>query len=350
MELFNDEVQKKFIFLVEMMMFLMLFGTISESVKVSAAAVLRATEIVDRLNSLVGTTNSDRAGYCLGWVFDQYKALGATNANIGKQCYCAYEAGSVLIQSASRNNILLGSLVFFSGNSSQRRCSCGNYYGHVGIYVGDDYIISIRSSGKILKEKISYWESIGYGYRGWGVPNNVQIDNASVSLWSISDNETFSGRKDIWAKRFDDDNNHYAVFYLDNQPVTGHLTSDENGYFSFWLDTEQYSNGAHGLRVEYVNSSGLYSSEKTIMLRNDKMDEEKEGENPSGLLIGDANGDGKVNNKDVAYIARSIVGKTVLTETQTSAADVNGDGKVNNKDVAYLARYLVGKETVLGKK
>ncbi len=66
--------------------------------------------------------------------------------------------------------------------------------------------------------------------------------------------------------------------------------------------------------------------------------------------IGDVNEDTKVNNKDVALIARFLVGKNDLTDSQMKAADTNGDNRVNNKDVAKLARYLVGKETSLGGK
>ena len=68
------------------------------------------------------------------------------------------------------------------------------------------------------------------------------------------------------------------------------------------------------------------------------------------IVCGDANQDGLVNNKDVAYIACSLVGKVTLSEQGKLSADVNGDGKLDNKDVAKLARYLVGKETTIGGK
>lgn len=66
--------------------------------------------------------------------------------------------------------------------------------------------------------------------------------------------------------------------------------------------------------------------------------------NLSSCKYGDTNGDDEVGNKDVAYLARYLVGKETMTAIQLLAADTNGDGEVGNKDVAYLARYLVGKE------
>lgn len=174
----KNQKQKRRISLILVMTMLL---TMLPATEAHAATTLNASDIVNRLNGLAGTTNSSRAGRCLTWVFDQYKALGATDAKIGKSCSCAYEAGTVLVQSTSRSNIPTGSLVFFKGKSSQGKCSCGNYYGHVGIYVGDDYIVSIRSSGKILKEKISDWVSWGYAYRGWGMPKNVIINQNTAA-------------------------------------------------------------------------------------------------------------------------------------------------------------------------
>lgn len=58
------------------------------------------------------------------------------------------------------------------------------------------------------------------------------------------------------------------------------------------------------------------------------------------VLKGDLNGDGKINGKDVAYLARSVAKWTGYESVDAAIADVNGDGKVNGKDVAYLARYV----------
>ena len=58
-------------------------------------------------------------------------------------------------------------------------------------------------------------------------------------------------------------------------------------------------------------------------------------------LLGDVNGDGKVNAKDVVlmrrYCANAI--KYPLDAYQLQVADVFQDGKVNAKDVVVLRRY-----------
>lgn len=55
-------------------------------------------------------------------------------------------------------------------------------------------------------------------------------------------------------------------------------------------------------------------------------------------VMGDINGDGDVNNKDVTRLMRYIKYKDV--EVVDFALDVNGDGSVNNKDVTRLMRYI----------
>ena len=57
-------------------------------------------------------------------------------------------------------------------------------------------------------------------------------------------------------------------------------------------------------------------------------------------LPGDANGDGSVNNRDVALLQQYINGWDVTLDEAT--ADANGDGSVNNRDVALLQQYING--------
>lgn len=57
-------------------------------------------------------------------------------------------------------------------------------------------------------------------------------------------------------------------------------------------------------------------------------------------MVGDINGDGKVNNRDAARLMQHLAGWDV--EYVEAALDVNGDGKVNNRDAARLLQYLAG--------
>ena len=64
------------------------------------------------------------------------------------------------------------------------------------------------------------------------------------------------------------------------------------------------------------------------------------------ILYGDANGDGAVNNIDVALLQQYIAGYDVTLEEVS--ADANGDGAVNNIDVALLQQYIAGYDVTLG--
>jgi hypothetical protein len=56
-------------------------------------------------------------------------------------------------------------------------------------------------------------------------------------------------------------------------------------------------------------------------------------------LVGDVNGDGKVDLRDLAAVARAY-GSTPGSPNWNPAADINGDGIVNMKDIALVVRFL----------
>ena len=64
------------------------------------------------------------------------------------------------------------------------------------------------------------------------------------------------------------------------------------------------------------------------------------------IMTGDYDGNGIINNRDVAMLNNLLVDKLTADDYQILAVDVNGDGAVNNRDAAILARYLVGKEAI----
>ena len=57
------------------------------------------------------------------------------------------------------------------------------------------------------------------------------------------------------------------------------------------------------------------------------------------FIVGDANGDNKINAMDIIRIANYLVGNATV---ESGAADANGDGKVNAMDIIRIANYLVG--------
>ena len=56
----------------------------------------------------------------------------------------------------------------------------------------------------------------------------------------------------------------------------------------------------------------------------------------AAALLGDADGDGEVNNKDVTTLFRFVSGTKV--KCIEGNCDINGDKEINNKDVVALFR------------
>ena len=62
-------------------------------------------------------------------------------------------------------------------------------------------------------------------------------------------------------------------------------------------------------------------------------------------ILGDVNGDRKINSTDVLMINKYSAGKIILFKSQKKRADVNQDGKINSHDVLLIMRYIVGADT-----
>lgn len=56
------------------------------------------------------------------------------------------------------------------------------------------------------------------------------------------------------------------------------------------------------------------------------------------IIRGDANGDGKVNNRDLGVLQKYL--NELETAIDTKAADMDGNGKVNNRDLGQLQQHL----------
>ncbi|MBR0529996.1 MAG: leucine-rich repeat protein [Ruminococcus sp.] len=63
---------------------------------------------------------------------------------------------------------------------------------------------------------------------------------------------------------------------------------------------------------------------------------------PSTFMLGDVNGDGKINVTDIAKIAAHVKGIKQMPEEYLAAADINGDGKINVTDIAKIAAHVKG--------
>ncbi len=99
-----------------------------------------------------------------------------------------------------------------------------------------------------------------------------------------------------------------------------------NGYITF------------NLQSHYADCPGANVDDFQIMLITVKL--------PAAALLGDVNGDGAVNMKDVLLMRKYLAGMDVEYDAQN--ADCNGDGDVNMKDVLMLRKFLAGLIEKLG--
>jgi hypothetical protein len=65
------------------------------------------------------------------------------------------------------------------------------------------------------------------------------------------------------------------------------------------------------------------------------------------VLMGNVNGDGKIDITDAILVLRHILGLTTLTGNNLIAANVNQDGQVDVADAILILRYIVGLVTSL---
>ena len=86
---------------------------------------------------------------------------------------------------------------------------------------------------------------------------------------------------------------------------------------------------------EEVDGKIIYTA--TIELDGETYTDTKEVD---ATILGDANGDGSFNARDIALMQRYVAGWEV--EIDLKAADINGDGKVNARDIALAQRLLAG--------
>ena len=133
------------------------------TMKASAAVNLTSAQIKSYVESRVGQGYASNS--CLAFVRECFMALGGPAST----ACCAYKYGNSYIKSNSKDNIPIGADVFF-GNRNIKCGSCGNYCGHIGIYVGNGEMVH-ASGGKVLKSKLTYVSN----YRGWGYHGGINI-------------------------------------------------------------------------------------------------------------------------------------------------------------------------------
>ncbi|MBQ8540337.1 MAG: leucine-rich repeat protein [Clostridia bacterium] len=161
-------------------------------------ATADAYKLVDYLNGLVG--NYFESGKCQAFVYQSLnKCLGVENTVVS--C-CATKAWQNYGVAYSRDDIPLGAAVYFGGSNTVDSY-CGQKAGHVGLYIGDDYIVHVWGA-KVVKTTIDYVINRGYTYRGWGWQGEYELIDYIVSTEvniAFPENDSWQDpRKDIVIK------------------------------------------------------------------------------------------------------------------------------------------------------
>ena len=139
-----------------------------------------------------------------------------------------------------------------------------------------------------------------------------------------------------------------------NENYYGEVTVTANEGYCFEYDFNGWNVYP---RVNFTNGEGVWASAmqneqsmsgssgtgKTVTLRWRMKPTED-----APALIGDANGDGKINVLDVTAIQRHIAELEPLTGTNLINADTDGDGSVTIDDVTLLLQYIAEFDVTLG--
>ena len=65
-------------------------------------------------------------------------------------------------------------------------------------------------------------------------------------------------------------------------------------------------------------------------------------------VLGDVNGDRKINTMDYGLLKQAVMNKKTLTDAQFARADVTGDGKLSALDYAQVKKHVLGTYTITG--
>ena len=124
------------------------------------------------------------------------------------------------------------------------------------------------------------------------------------------------------------------IFYSETKPTTKDVTAT-----IFIAKGEEMINN-NGSKEHVFTENGTFTFKYK-----DKEGKEKEAtaKVDNILLKGDANGDGKVDLKDILAINKHRLGKAELAGGYLEAADVTGDNKVDLKDILQINKYRLGK-------
>ena len=212
-------------------------------------------------------------------------------------------------------------------------CECGKegtetfYYDAYGehVYVDESEYVSSVASVYTLRNSIS---GTGKICKVCGLRESTGVNGYAVTgTVTSSDNNTTSTSNDTITIELANADNVYTI------TVTSSGINKTVGY--------NIENVLPGTYTMTVSKSNHVEREYTVVVSSDNVTQDV-----IIYLLGDVNGDGKINSMDTLRLLRHLAGHNVKISLES--ADLTGDGKVNSMDTLRLLRHLAGHNVKLG--
>lgn len=113
----------------------------------------------------------------------------------------------------------------------------------------------------------------------------------------------------------------------------GTLEVEVTGDWGEYTEQTCSVSGATGVNDLYLVFSGPVNIDWFTFENDDEEEEE--------IMLGDINGDGKINTTDATLLTRHLIEITTLTGIEFLRADINGDGKLDTVDYALMTRHIL---------
>ena len=151
-------------------------------------------------------------------------------------------------------------------------------------------------------------------------PDDLEVDKKVLACRDFQLSDYFGNyvsEKDMVLNYFTEERGDYKAYRVEDD---GALTA---------LDTRTKTNECGTMIIINTDKPGR------VLIADESKD--------ADFITGDVNGDGAVNGKDAALLARYTSGwDGYADKVDKDAADINGDGKINGQDSAILMRYTSG--------
>ena len=129
-----------------------------------------------------------------------------------------------------------------------------------------------------------------------------------------------------------------GLFFAENSLAAMSAMEDTHVTVTVYEEGEEPTQPTTESTEPSVDPTGTEPSESTPSQSETTPSESKTEPSQPSVIVGDANGDGAVNMKDVLLARKYLAGIEVTIDL--TAADVNGDGAVNMKDILEMRKFL----------